>query len=210
MRSHRCCLWSQCFRAPGWGMASPVSAREERPPAWVGGRGGSHSLRAVIMHLLYAQPHITPVVPALGTLPYSGGLTITDPTGNSMDRLRGFCSWGCRGPGRGSGEASGSQGPCARSGVPGCLPLESGTQTRTDLGPAKWGHQWADCPPLVTNNIRSLWEIGSDPEKTRPPRPRPGSHHPWTPQLHRGSSYSGTRHGHMFFKSKQHLSLQHP
>ena len=66
---------------------------------------------------------------------------------------------------------SGSQGPYARSGVPGCLPLESGTQTRTDLGLAKWGHQWSDCLPLVTNNICSLWEIGRDPEKTRPPAP---------------------------------------
>ena len=100
-------------------MASPVSAGEERPPAGVGGRGGSHSLRAVTMHLLCAQPHVTPVVPALGILPYSGGLTSTDPTGNSMDRLRGFCSWGCQGPGRGSGEASGSQGP--RAGHP-CPP----------------------------------------------------------------------------------------
>lgn len=153
-------------------MASPVSAGEERPPAWVGGRGGSHSLRAVTMHLLCAQPHVTPMVPALGTLPYSGGLTSTDPTGNSMDRLRGFCSWGCQGPGSGSGEASGSQGPRARSGVPGCLPLESGTQTRTDLGLAEWGRQWADCPPPVTNNICPLWEtqqISSNPEKMRPP-----------------------------------------
>lgn len=67
-------------------MASPVSAGEERPPAWVGGRGGSHSLRAVTMHLLCAQPHVTLVVPAQGILPYSGGLTSTDPTGNSMDQ----------------------------------------------------------------------------------------------------------------------------
>lgn len=192
-------------------MASPVSAGEERPPAGVGGRGGSHSLRAVTMHLLCAQPHVTPVVPALGILPYSGGLTSTDPTGNSMDRLRGFCSWGCQGPGRGSGEASGSQGPRARSGVPGCLPLESGTQTRTDLGLAEWGRQWADCPPPVTNNICSLWEtqqISSSPEKMRPPHQDLTTH--GCPGCIMVSGYSGTRHGHMFFKSKQHPSLLHP
>lgn len=69
MRSHGYCVLLQCFRAPGWGMASPVSAGEERLPAWVGGRGGSHCLRAVTMHLLCAQPHVTLVVPAQGTLP---------------------------------------------------------------------------------------------------------------------------------------------